>query len=43
MSGATLSSQTDVSQRFALDTQGFEALKNQARAGNNQNTLQAAA
>jgi flagellar protein FlgJ len=43
MSGATLSAQTDVSQRFALDTQGFEALKNQARAGNNQNTLQAAA
>ena len=43
MAGATLSSQTDVSQRFALDTQGFEALKNQARAGNNQNTLQAAA
>ncbi|WP_423195597.1 MULTISPECIES: flagellar assembly peptidoglycan hydrolase FlgJ [unclassified Cupriavidus] len=33
----------DISQRFALDTQGFEALKNQARAGNNENTLKAAA
>ncbi|SDD63044.1 flagellar protein FlgJ [Cupriavidus sp. YR651] len=43
MAGSTLSSQADVSQRFALDTQGFEALKGQARAGNNRNTLQAAA
>jgi len=43
MADGTLSAQTDISQRFALDTQGFEALKNQARAGNNQNTLQAAA
>ncbi|WP_354677250.1 flagellar assembly peptidoglycan hydrolase FlgJ [Cupriavidus plantarum] len=33
----------DISQRFALDTQGFEALKNQARAGNNDQTLKAAA
>lgn len=33
----------DISQRFALDTNGFEALKNQARAGNNENTLKAAA
>ena len=41
--GNTLSGQADVSQRFALDTQGFEALKNQSRAGNNTGTLQAAA
>ncbi|WP_423193828.1 flagellar assembly peptidoglycan hydrolase FlgJ [Cupriavidus sp. H18C2] len=41
--GNTLGAQADVSQRFALDTQGFEALKSQARAGNNSNTLQAAA
>lgn len=41
--GTTLGAQADVSQRFALDTQGFEALKNQARAGNNSTTLQAAA
>ena len=41
--GNTLGGQADISQRFALDTQGFEALKNQARAGNNSNTLQAAA
>ncbi|QET05417.1 MULTISPECIES: flagellar assembly peptidoglycan hydrolase FlgJ [Cupriavidus] len=33
----------DISQRFALDTQGFEALKNQARAGNNEQTLKNAA
>ena len=38
-----LGGQADISQRFALDTQGFESLKNQARAGNNSNTLQAAA
>lgn len=43
MTGATLSGQSDISQRFALDTQGFEALKNQARAGNNSGSLQAAA
>ncbi|GAA0828992.1 flagellar assembly peptidoglycan hydrolase FlgJ [Cupriavidus pauculus] len=41
--GTTVSAQADVSQRFALDTQGFEALKGQARAGNNNTTLQAAA
>ncbi len=41
--GTTLSGQADVSQRFALDTQGFESLKSQARAGNNSTTLQAAA
>lgn len=41
--GNTLSGQADISQRFALDTQGFEALKNQSRAGNNTGTLQAAA
>ncbi len=31
------------SQRFALDTQGFEALKNQSRAGNNHRTPSQAA
>lgn len=40
--GPTLSGQADVSQRFALDTQGFEALKGQARTGSNA-SLQAAA
>lgn len=40
--GANLSTQADVSQRFALDTQGFEMLKNGARAGG-QDALRAAA
>ncbi|MBV8270871.1 MAG: flagellar assembly peptidoglycan hydrolase FlgJ [Cupriavidus sp.] len=42
MTASTLSGQADISQRFALDTQGFESLKNQARA-NGAGTLQAAA
>ncbi len=41
--GMTTSSAGDLTQRFALDTQGFEALKNQSRAGNTTATLQAAA
>ncbi|WP_130393800.1 flagellar assembly peptidoglycan hydrolase FlgJ [Cupriavidus agavae] len=39
----TTTSAGDLTQRFALDTQGFEALKNQSRAGNTTATLQAAA
>ena len=35
--------QADVSQRFALDTQGFEALKQSARQGASANTLKSAA
>jgi len=40
---SSLSAQADVSQRFALDTQGFEALKHGARNGADAGTLRAAA
>jgi len=43
MSSSGLSAQADVSQRFALDTQGFEALKHSARNGADPSTLRAAA
>ncbi|WER49791.1 flagellar assembly peptidoglycan hydrolase FlgJ [Cupriavidus sp. WKF15] len=38
-----ISAQADLSQRFALDTQGFEALKQSARNGSDTTTLRAAA
>ncbi len=38
-----ISAQADLSQRFALDTQGFEALKQTARNGADTGTLRAAA
>jgi flagellar protein FlgJ len=38
-----ISAQADLSQRFALDTQGFEALKQSARNGSDTGTLRAAA
>ncbi|WP_455286478.1 flagellar assembly peptidoglycan hydrolase FlgJ [Cupriavidus necator] len=40
---AALPPQADVTQRFALDTQGFEALKHSARNGADASTLRAAA
>ncbi|CAG2156351.1 Peptidoglycan hydrolase FlgJ [Cupriavidus yeoncheonensis] len=38
-----ISAQADLSQRFALDTQGFEGLKRNARNGSDTGTLRAAA
>ncbi len=38
-----ISAQADLSQRFALDTQGFEALKQSARNGSDTGTLRSAA
>lgn len=43
MSSSQMAAQADLSQRFALDTQGFEMLKQNARTGASDNTLRTAA
>ncbi|MDF3882450.1 flagellar assembly peptidoglycan hydrolase FlgJ [Cupriavidus basilensis] len=43
MSSSRLAAQADLSQRFALDTQGFEGLKQNARTGASPETLRTAA
>ncbi|MCP3021683.1 flagellar assembly peptidoglycan hydrolase FlgJ [Cupriavidus basilensis] len=43
MSSSQMAAQADLSQRFALDTQGFEALKQNARTGASDSTLRTAA